>query len=187
MALSVRLAASDDRPAIVELLRSCHEDVVAENERGTQGFVQGDWDESILAELAGGPGIFVAEEKDTIAAVVLTADGADRERFTGPARRTLDMTKSLEGPVLLYGPVVVAPTFRGRGLVRTLLSGMSLMLADRYPTAALYVDNTNERALQVHRGLGMKKHSRFTLDERGYTVLTFAPNDFHPRPVKKRK
>ncbi|TWH20847.1 GNAT family N-acetyltransferase [Prauserella rugosa] len=187
MAMSVRVAATEDRPAILSLLRSSHEDAVAEQDRGEQGFVEGDWDESALAELSGGPGIFLAEDDDTVVAAVLTVDGGDPERFTGPARRALAMTKSLEGPVLLYGPVVVDPGFRGRGIIRTLLSGMALMLGDRYPTAALFVDNTNERALQVHRGLGMRKHGRFTLDDRSYTVFTFAPSDFHPRPAKKPK
>lgn len=185
--MSVRVAATEDRPAILSLLRSSHEDAVAEQDRGELGFVRGEWDESALEELSGGPGIFLAEDGDTVAAVALTADGSDPERFTGPARRTLAMTKSLDGPVLLYGPVVVAPAFRGRGVVRTLLSGMALMLGDRYPTAALYVDNTNERALQVHRGLGMRKHGRFTLGDHAYTVFTFAPADFHPMPLKKGK
>lgn len=185
--MSVRVAASEDRPAILSLLRSSHEDVVDEQARREHGFVQGDWDEAVLAELADGPGIFVVGDGDTVVAAALTADGSDPERFTGPARRTLAMTKSLEGPILLYGPVVVDPAFRGRGLVRTLLSGMALVLGDRCPTAALFVEDTNERSLQVHRGLGMRKHGRFTLDERRYTVFTFEPADFSPMPAKKTK
>lgn len=184
MAMSVRLATKEDHPAILSLLRSAQEDAVPEEERGERGFIPGGWDEETLAAAADGPGIFLAEEKDELVAVLLTADGSDPAGFDGPARRTLEMTKSLEGPVLLYGPVVVAPKFRGRGVVRTLLSAMALMLGDRYPTAALFVENGNERALKAHRGLGMKKHSKFTLDDRARTVFTFRPKDFSPKPAK---
>ncbi|RRO16684.1 GNAT family N-acetyltransferase [Saccharopolyspora rhizosphaerae] len=179
--MSVRLATAEDRPAILDLLRSAQEDAVPEGKRAEQGFLPGEWDEEALEACSGGPGIFLAEDKNKLAGVVLTSEGAARP---GPAQRTEELTKSLDGPVLHWGPVVVAPKYRGKGVVRMLLSGMALMLGERYPSAALYVENTNQRALKVHRALGVKKHTTFTLDDRTYTVFTFAPGDFKPKPAK---
>ncbi|MFC7339786.1 GNAT family N-acetyltransferase [Saccharopolyspora griseoalba] len=184
MPMSVRLATEEDRPAVLALLRSAHEDAVPEEERGEKGFVQGEWDEEALAAVASGPGIFLAEEKDELAGVVVTADDGDAAGLPAAVRRTAESTRRLEGPVLLYGPVVVAPKFRGRGAVRFLLSGMALMLGERYPSAALVVEDANQRAIKVHRALGMKKHTRFTLDDRAYTVFVFAPKDFLPKRAK---
>ncbi|MEB3371798.1 GNAT family N-acetyltransferase [Saccharopolyspora mangrovi] len=181
MPMSVRLATQEDRPAILELLQSAQESAVPEGKRGEQGFVQGEWDEDALDAFRGGPGIFLAEDKNKLAGIVLTSEGAST---FGPAQRTAELTKNLEGPVLQYGPVVVAPKYRGKGVVRLLLSGMALMLGDRYPSAALFVDNTNQRSLKVHRALGMRKHAKFTLDDRAYTVFTFAPQDFSPKPAR---
>lgn len=181
MPMSVRLATEEDRPAILALLQSAQEDVVPDDKRGEQGFVQGAWNEEALDAFTGGPGIFVAEDKNKLAGVVLTSEGGST---LGPAQRTAELTKNLEGPVLQYGPVVVAPKYRGRGVVRLLLSGMALMLGDRYPSAALFVENTNQRSLKVHRALGMKKHAKFTLDDRAYTIFTFAPEDFRPKPAR---
>ncbi|MEV4644424.1 GNAT family N-acetyltransferase [Saccharopolyspora sp. NPDC049426] len=181
MPMSVRLATKEDRPAILELLQSAQESAVPEAKRGEQGFVQGEWDEEALEAFTGGPGTFLVEDKDKLAGVVLTSEAG---ALPGPAQRTAELTKNLEGPVLHCGPVVVAPKYRGKGVVRMLLSGMALMLGDRYPSAAVFVENTNQRGLKVHRALGMKKHTRFTLDDRAYTVFTFTPADFSPRPAR---
>lgn len=182
MPMSVRLATKEDRPAILELLQSAQESAVPEAKRGEQGFVPGEWDEEALEAFTGGPGTFLVEDKDKLAGVLLTAEGDSA--LPGPAQRTAVLTKNLEGPVLHCGPVVVAPKYRGKGVVRMLLSGMALMLGDRYPSAAVVVENTNQRGLKVHRALGMNKHTRFTLDDRAYTVFTFTPADFSPRPAR---
>ncbi|WP_406689892.1 GNAT family N-acetyltransferase [Saccharopolyspora sp. ID03-671] len=182
MPIAVRLATEEDRPAILDLLRSAHEAAVPEEERGERGFVQGEWDEAALEAFAGGPGIFLAEDKGKIAGVVLTSEGDGP--MPPPAQRTVQLTSKLEGPVLYYGPVVVAPKYRGRGVVRLLLSGMALMLGDRYPSAALFIENTNQRSLKVHRALGMTKHARFTLEDRTYTIFTFTPKSYLPKPAR---
>lgn len=182
MPMSVRLATAEDRPAVLALLQSAQQDAVPEDQRGEQGFVQGEWDEDKLAAFSGGPGIFLAEDKDKLAGVLLTSEGGGP--LPEPARRTVELTRKLDGPVLYYGPVVVAPKYRGKGVLRLLLSGMALMLGDRYPSAALFVENSNQRSLKVHRALGMTKHARFTLDDRPYTIFTFTPKEFRPKPAR---
>lgn len=153
-----------------------------EQQRGSQGFVPGEWDADALAGFANGPGIFVAEDKDTLVAVLLTSENG--ARTTAPAQRTAEQTARLTGPVLDIGPLVVTPKYRRRGIARMLLSGMALMLGERYPNAVVWVDNTNQLALKVLRALGMKKHTRFTIDDRAYTVFVFEPKEFMPRRAK---
>jgi predicted GNAT superfamily acetyltransferase len=178
--MSVRLAGPADRSAVLSLIQSAHEDAVTERVRDEQGFVQGHFDEEMLAKFENGTGIFLAEDRGELAGVALTSDGSDAARYDGPPRLTIDAVATTTSPVLLYGPVVVAPRFRGRGVLRQLLAEIGRRLGEAYPRAALFVEQVNRRSMIVHRGLGMREHAEFTVDGREYTVFVFEPRMFVP-------
>lgn len=71
---------------------------------------------------------------------------------------------------------MVAPRFRGRGLVRLLLTEVGRQLGDQFPRAALFVEQANHTSMAVHRRLGMEEHAKFTFAGRHYTVFVFQPS-----------
>ena len=185
MTVTIRKAAAADRARVLALILAEHEDRLPEHVRARQGFLQGRWDESRLAALEDGPGIFLAEEDGELAGLAVTADGCGAGVDEGPPRLTVAAAGDTAscgglGPILLYGPVVVAPRFRGRGLVRLLLAEIGLRLGDRFDRAALFVEQSNRTSMAVHRRLGMHEHGEFTFAGRGYTVFIFQPGAYAP-------
>jgi GNAT superfamily N-acetyltransferase len=169
---------------VLALITAAHEDLLPEQVRAEQGFIQGRWDEAKLATLEDGPGIFLAEEGGELAGVAVTSHAGEADLDEGPPRLTIQAAASSAvgagstGPILLYGPVVIAPRFRGRGLVRLLLAEIGRQLNDRFPRAALFVEQVNHTSMAVHRRLGMREHAEFTFAGRDYTVFVFQPSTY---------
>jgi GNAT superfamily N-acetyltransferase len=182
--VTVRRATPADRAMVLALITAAHEDQLPEQVRAGQGFLQGRWDQAKLAALEDGPGIFLAEEDGELAGVAVTSHVGEADLDEGPPRLTIQAAASSAaaagstGPILLYGPVVVAPRFRGQGLVRLLLAEIGRQLGGRFPSAALFVEQTNHTSMAVHRRLGMQEHAEFTYVGRSYTVFVFQPGTY---------
>lgn len=175
--MTVRTATPADLAPVLALITAEHEDALPESARAERGFLQGRWDAAKIAALADGPGIFLAEDDGELAGVAITSDAGTAALDDGPPRLTAESVTT-DRPLLLYGPVVVAPEFRGRGVVRRLLAEIGRRLGERFPQAALFVDQANPTSLAVHRRLGMREHAEFSFAGRAYTVFVFTPNTF---------
>lgn len=77
--------------------------------------------------------------------------------------------------VLIYGPVCVARTHRGRGVLRGLYGQLQAVAAGRFDCGAAFVAESNSRSLAAHiDGLGMLRAGEFVFKDKGYCILAFA-------------
>lgn len=181
MTAAVRRSRPSDRHAVLDLLGRSRGTGLSAQQRAEQGFIQGRWDAARLAELEHGTGIYLAEQDGDLAGVVITSGSEVVD--DGPPRLTIDaaVAAGIGGDaagVLFYGPVVVAPEFRGRGIARVLLTAVARSLSDRYRHAALFVERSNERSMAIHRHLGMCERAEFAFEGRSYSVFTFSLDAF---------
>ncbi|MEE1784618.1 GNAT family N-acetyltransferase [Streptomyces sp. SP17BM10] len=185
MTLSTRKATAADRATVLALIDAARGDGLSPQERAERGFVQGRFDEDKLAATEATTGVYVAEEDGRIAGAALTAP-ASPALDEGPPRRTWEAALHAglaQDRFYLYGPVVVDPDFRGRGVVRSLLRAVDANLRDRFDHGVLFVEKSNHKSLAVHRHLGMREAAEFTVGERAYAVFVFASGTFCDRPA----
>ncbi|MFE6049158.1 GNAT family N-acetyltransferase [Kitasatospora sp. NPDC056446] len=180
MTLSIRRAVSADRAGVLALIDGARGDGLPAAERAKQGFVQGRFDEEKLASMEADTGIYLAEEDGRLAGAALTS-AASSVVDGGPPRLTVDAALRAglaPGRFYLYGPVVVDPPFRGRGVVRSLLRAVDADLGGRFEHGVLFVEQANHKSLAVHRHLGMRELAEFAVADRRYTVFGFASGTF---------
>ncbi|MFJ7268983.1 GNAT family N-acetyltransferase [Streptomyces sp. NPDC099050] len=73
---------------------------------------------------------------------------------------------------LLYGPVVVAAAYRGRGIARGLFTTALEAASGRAEVMVAFIEMTNRASWTVHvDGLGMTPLGEFDLDGRAYGVV----------------
>ncbi|MFH8339996.1 GNAT family N-acetyltransferase [Streptomyces sp. AM6-12] len=128
--MDYRRAVVADAPAMAELFAANHYDALTERQRAEQGFVQGALDTDALRSMAEDGSLLVAYDDGHLAGLLGLASPADIPSPPPPVRALLAAqdTPSWQGrpfrtvPFLLYGPVVVAPAYRGRGVARALFT-----------------------------------------------------------------
>jgi ribosomal protein S18 acetylase RimI-like enzyme len=143
-------------------------------------FAQGTMDETILARLELGPGVFVAERDGTLAGFVMTSEPAAVHE--GPPKLALDAARAAVGErrLVMYGPGAVDPNFQGRGVVTSLLRTVSAQLRDQFDIGVLFIEDANRKSLAVHRHYGMTEVPGFTVSARDYHVFAFDLAGFSP-------
>ncbi|WP_326834688.1 GNAT family N-acetyltransferase [Amycolatopsis rhabdoformis] len=142
--------------------------------------MQGSFDEKKLAAFETSTGVYLAEAGGEAAGVALTSPAESAVAAAGgPPGRTVEVARAagLTEGVFLYGPVAVAPTHRGQGVVRLLLAAVAEHLAD-HSAGVLFVERANEKSLAVHTHLGMTHLGDFTHADREYAVFSFSPKQF---------
>ncbi|WP_300682964.1 GNAT family N-acetyltransferase [Nocardioides sp.] len=167
----LRPAEPRDESAILDLIDRHRGVGLSARERAERGFVQGEWTPATLAALADGPGIWVAEEAGTLAGVAISS--APGTVGTGPAGETNRVAAEVFGPgrYFLYGPVVVDEAFRGRGILRGLLTRLLEANVTTYAVAVAFIESTNTLSQTVHARLGWRRIGGFALGERSFDVL----------------
>ena len=174
MTIEVRRSGPADRAAILRLIEAARGIELSASERAERGFVQGTWDETVLARYESGPGVFVAVERDgTLAGFAMTS--GPETAHDGPPKLALDAARTALGEqrLLMYGPVAVDPSFQGRGVLTSLLSAVIAHLHDEFDIGVLFVEDANQKSLAVHRHYGMAEVPGFTVLARDYHVFTF--------------
>jgi hypothetical protein len=74
----------------------------------------------------------------------------------------------------VYGPVCVARTDRGSGVLRGMFATLLREVAGRFDAGACFVAAGNARSLAAHQhGLGMQPVAEFEFQQRGYHILAF--------------
>jgi hypothetical protein len=79
-----------------------------------------------------------------------------------------------EQNTFVYGPVCVARTDRGSGVLRGMFDELRREVAGRFDAGACFVAAGNARSLAAHQqGLGMLRVAEFEFQQRGYHILAF--------------
>lgn len=175
MTIEVSRSSPDDRDSILGLMELARGADLSPEERAQRGFVQGVMDEAALARFEAGTGIFVAREEGHLAGFAMTSS-PDAVQI-GPPRLAVDAARAatVDKRLFMYGPAAVDPKFQGRGVLTSLLRGLSGSLRYEFDLGVAFVEDANRRSLEVHRHYGMVEIPGFTFDSRSYHVFTFDP------------
>ena len=175
-----RAISEDDLPAVLALQEANLFANLAEQQR-QDGFLSAAFTEHHFRQMAREVAVLVADDGGEIcaylcasgvgfnrqfpllAAMIATFDGV---RFLG---RTLASQRTF-----IYGPVCVARSHRGRGLLRGLYDTLRWELAGSYDAGVGFVAKENERSLAAHSdGLGMTIVGEFAFGDKQYWTLAF--------------
>jgi GNAT superfamily N-acetyltransferase len=171
VSVTVRRASPADFAWVIDLIDRNRAEAIPAEERGTRGFVQGQWDADVLERLSSGPGIFIADVDGSSAGFAVTsAAGAIP---SGPAGRTNELAEAAfpEGSFFLYGPVVVDDAFRRRGLLQSLVSHLRQARGDRYAAAIAFVKESNQASMAAHARVGFEPFASFENEGRRFGAL----------------
>jgi GNAT superfamily N-acetyltransferase len=175
-----RYATTADTPAMAALFAASHHDALTEQQRAEQGFVQGDFNAEVLRTMAEGRTLLLAEEDGKPAGFLALAATQDIAVHSPPVQALLAAQGSLcwegralsELPWLLYGPVLVDPTFRGRGVARGLYAAALEAASGRAELMVAFIETVNRRSWRVHvEGFGMRPLGEIAAGDRTYSVV----------------
>ncbi|MEU5795795.1 GNAT family N-acetyltransferase [Streptomyces sp. NPDC047813] len=178
--MDYRHATAADAPAMAALLAANHHDALTERERARQGFVQGAFDAGTLRSMAGNGSLLVADDDGHLAGLLGLAAPDGIPTPPPPVQALLAAQDSLKWQgrslrstsFLLYGPVVVAAAYRGRGVARGLFTAALRSAAGRADLLIAFIERANQTSWRVHvDGFGMTPLGEFTLAERAYDVV----------------
>lgn len=179
-AMEYRTGVAADAPDMAGLFAANHHDALSEEERSRQGFVQGALDEDALRAMAEGGGLLVADDGGEIAGLLGVVRAESVPGPPPPVRALLGAQDELLwcgrplGAVrwLLYGPVVVAAAYRGRGIARGLFNAALEAASGRAEVMVAFIEMSNRASWTVHvDGLGMIPLGEFLVDGRVYGVV----------------
>ncbi|MFY4719057.1 GNAT family N-acetyltransferase [Streptomyces sp. LaBMicrA B280] len=186
--MDYRHAVAADAPAMAELFAANHYDALTERERAERGFVQGGFDTESLRSMAGQGTLLVADDDGHLAGLLGLASPDNVTSPPPPVQALLAAQDTLRWqgrplrsiPFLLYGPVVVAAAYRGRGVARGLFTAALQSAAARADLLIAFIELSNQTSWRVHvNGFGMVPLGEFTLGSRPYGIVA-APT--HPEP-----
>jgi GNAT superfamily N-acetyltransferase len=184
MPLNIRRSKHSDHTEIRHLMDLARGAGLPEKERAEQGFVQGVMDESVLASLQEGTGIFVATDTDgTLAGFAITC-APEATSNTAALAALATVQSELADPnqsLFLYGPTVVSPNYRGQGVLSKLLAALSHDLAPHFNIGVAMVDGANTKSLAVHEHYGMRRTKEYLIEGRPYYAFSFDPTTFENR------
>ncbi|MCX5405512.1 GNAT family N-acetyltransferase [Streptomyces sp. NBC_00335] len=175
-----RAATAADAPAMAGLFAANHHDALSAEERARQGFVQGALDEDALRAMAVGGGLLVADDGGAIAGLLGLVRAESVPGPPPPVRALLGAKDELlwrgrplgAARWLLYGPVVVAAAYRGRGIARGLFDAGLKAASGRAEVMVAFIEMSNRASWTVHvDGLGMTPLGEFELGDRVYGVV----------------
>ncbi|MEV3857171.1 GNAT family N-acetyltransferase [Streptomyces sp. NPDC050095] len=178
--MDYRYATAADAPAMAELFAANHHDALTEQQRAEQGFVQGGFSEDVLRSMADDGGLLVADDEGRLAGLLGLAAPERVPSPPPPVQALIDARDSLhwEGQllsavtVLLYGPVVVAAAYRGKGVARGLFDAALRAATGRADVLVAFIELANRTSWRVHvDGFGMTPLGEFSIGDRAYGVV----------------
>jgi hypothetical protein len=178
--MDIRLATAPDLPAVQDLLDGLYVDNLPEAERA-QGFLSARFTPGDLAEMVAGTGIVVAADGTRIVGALCLAQwrAGEGRGVLGAMSRAIEAADFEGRPLtsrrlIVCGPVAIAPSHRGRHLLRALYDGLLRHAAGRWDIGVAYVAHANPHSMHAHvNGLGMTRAAEFENEGRGYTLLIF--------------
>ncbi|MFB6561130.1 MULTISPECIES: GNAT family N-acetyltransferase [unclassified Streptomyces] len=178
--MEYRYAAEADAPAMAELFAAHHHDALTERQRAEQGFVQGRFDVDVLRAMAGARELLVADDGGRVVGLLALSAPATLVDPSPPVAGLLQAQEALEWqgrPLaearwLLYGPVVVAAAYRGRGVARALFTMAVAAASERAEAVVAFIEAGNVPSWKVHvDGFGMVPLGEFVAGGRTYSAV----------------
>ncbi|MHA6760276.1 GNAT family N-acetyltransferase [Streptacidiphilus sp. PAMC 29251] len=181
--MEYRYATEADAPAMAQLFAAAHHDSLTPQQRADQGFVQGNLDEAALRGMAGNRSLLLADQDGQLAGFLALSAPADLAAASAPIRALLQAQDSLtwhgrplsETRWLMYGPVLVDPAQRGRGVARGLFTMAVEAASGRADALVAFIEAGNKPSWTVHvDGFGMTPLGEIAAADRGYHVVAAA-------------
>lgn len=176
----VRVAVAADAPAIAALANQHTYQQLAENDR-RGGFLTGTFTAPALAAmLASVPGQVAYNGTDLVGFIINSRLAP--ERYPPLVQHISALLPALpyHGRPLadyrwfFYGPVLLAPAYRGRGLLQELFAASQRALAGRYEVGIAFIAAENAASLHVHiHKLGLEAVGELVFGGTAYVLLAF--------------
>jgi len=178
--MRIRLAiVADILPMLSIQTANLYPNLTEEERRG--GFLSAAFTAEHFAQMVREVAVIVADDTGEVCAYLcagslafhrqfpLLATMIDRFRRVGFLGRPLAAQRTF-----IYGPVCVARSHRGRGLLRGLYDALRREVAGGYDAGVAFVAKDNRRSLAAHAdGLGMTIAGDFAFNGKQYWILAF--------------
>jgi len=157
----IALASAADLDGITALLQA--------NSPSQGGTLTGEFPRDKVARMmAGGMPVVVARRDGLVVGVLFS--GAKDDQAAPPPVRAMWAAWPGSADAYVYGPVCIAETERGQGLLPRLYAALQAHCPDR--EAVLFIRRDNAASLRAHQRLGMREVAAYTLDGVDYLVLS---------------
>lgn len=154
-------AAEADIDGIAALLQ--------ENAPSRGGSLTGEFPrEKVAGMTLGGSPVVVARRGGNVVGVLFSS--LKNNASAPPAVRAMLAAWHGDDDAYVYGPVCIADTERGQGLLAKLYACLQCELPNR--EAVLFIRADNEASIRAHRRLGMRPVADFTLEGLPYLVFS---------------
>lgn len=178
--MELRRARPEDIPAILEVQSANFVGNLEEAER-QDGFLSIEFTRKHLEEMADNVGIVVASDEGRLAGFLC----ASTREFNRPFPLLAALLEQFDQidygglslashRLFIYGPVCIARSSRGRGLLRGLYMTLKKEVTSRYDVGVAFVADRNPHSLRAHiDGLGMDQVGEYIFSEKRYHILAF--------------
>jgi L-amino acid N-acyltransferase YncA len=175
-----RTAAATDWPAVISIQNgNLHANLTEEQRR--DGFLSAAFTTDQFEQMGRDVAVMVADDSGQVCGYLCAASVQFHRQFPLLAAMidAFPQVSFLGRPLasrrtFIYGPVCVAHSHRGRGLLRGLYDALRSEVAGGYDSGVAFVAKGNQRSLAAHAdGLGMTIAGDFVFDGRGYWILAF--------------
>lgn len=175
-----RSASYADFPAILVIQNgNLHANLTEEQRRG--GFLSAAFTAEHFAQMAREVAVMVADDAGEICGYLCAGTLVFHRQFPLLAALIEQFPRAsfLGRPLasqntFIYGPVCVAHSHRGRGLLRGLYDALRREVAGSYDAGVAFIAKDNARSLSAHAdGLGMTIAGEFAFSGKPYWILAF--------------
>ncbi len=178
--VTIRRAEPRDYPAIIQLQNANTAERLSEEEK-KQGFVVSAMTEETLYEINENLGVLVAEENDQLAGFVCLAmthplpeHPIVRAMYDTFFHQKFNNRSLTDYNVFIYGPVLIAPKYRGKGILKSLFNAVKEYTKNDYDLGTAFINDKNPHSLAVHvEGLGMYCMQPFESGNEKFQMVIF--------------
>ena len=177
--ITTRRGAAQDIRGILSLQEANLVSNMTELEK-EQGFVTTPFVPAQINEIIAQDGLFVAEDDGHIVAYIFGGSWTyygQWEIFNYMSSRFPDLSF---GDFLVtrensfqYGPICIAKTHRGKGLMNKIYEEMRTVMIHRYPLAVTFINSTNQISCRAHNKLGWEIIDEFSYNDNSYLTLAY--------------
>lgn len=179
--ITVKQAETKDYSAIINLQNANTPDQLSEEEK-KQGFVVSSMTIQTLDAINKSLGVLVAMEGDQLTGFVCLAPTHPlpehpiiKAMYDSFPQQTFHNKPLSHYRVFLYGPVLINPMWRGKGILKKLFFAVKDFTEKKYDLGAAFINDKNKHSLSVHiEGLGMTALTPFTYENESFQLVAFS-------------
>jgi len=177
----VRQAEPKDYPAIIELQNANTPDQLTEEEK-KQGFVVSSMTEETLDSINKNLGVLVAIEDNELAGFVCLASTNPlpthpvvKAMYESFSHQIFNNKVLTDYRVFIYGPVLINPKWRGKGILKKLFSAVKDFTKKDFDLGTAFINDKNPHSISIHiQGLGMTALTPFNYENESYQLVVFS-------------